>query len=842
MKTTIALVGNPNSGKTTLFNQLTGNHQYVGNWPGVTVERKTGTLKADHKIELVDLPGIYSLSPYSNEEVIARNFLSERSASVILDIVDASNLERNLYLTTQLMEFGIPVVVALNQMDIVKKRGYKIKSQELSEALRLPVVEISALKGEGLEDVVAECVKASNRGEAPIPIKFAAELETYIGQIDNNLPKSVPNVLRRFEAIKVFERDKMVSKEVADSFDFDKIIIAAESAFDDSSDAIITNARYKFITDVIPRVQKRTLSGLTTTEKVDRVLTNRFAALPIFVVIIALVYYISISTVGTYFTDWVNDGVFGDGWFVASQGRAAYDEAAEAYDGAVNDIDAYLAAAQENGVDAADAETLATYIGSDAEEDADTESSEYAQALSAFEAAAKKADLTGTTHVVDEDTAETDEHKVSYDDFVAALEVEEPDPYDYGLWVPGIPVLTEAGLAAIDAPAWLTALVQDGIIAGVGAVLGFVPQIMVLFFLLAILEGSGYMARVTFILDRIFRRFGLSGKTFIPMLVGTGCGVPGVMASRTIESESSRHLTVMTTTFMPCSAKLPVIALISTAFFGGAWWVAPSAYFLGIASIIVSGIMLKKTKPFLGETTPYIMELPEYRLPRLADLLRSMWERAWAFIRKAGTIILLATIVVWYLSTYGIEGGAYAAVSNMDNSFLAYFGNAIAWIFAPLGLGNWECASAITTGLLAKENLVGTMAVLYSTSPDLAWTTVFAQSLNSLTLGFGVCAAFSYLVFNLLCAPCFAAMGAIKREMGGFNKWFWAAIGYEMGFAWCVALMFFQFSKVAAGGPIDVWFVVALLVAAVMLFMLFRPYPKADDVAEISGKTAAAQA
>ena len=831
MATTIALVGNPNSGKTTLFNQLTGNHQYVGNWPGVTVERKTGTLKGDKEVEFVDLPGIYSLSPYSNEEVIARNYLSEGHPDAIIDIVDASNLERNLYLTTQLMEFGVPVVVALNQMDIVKKRGYTIKSQELSERLHVPVVEISALRGEGIEDIVQAAVKAAREDKAPTPIQFSQELEGYLKRIEEMLPASVPSSLKRFYAVKLFERDEKASADLGAKVQCDDVILEAEAQFDDRSDAIITNGRFKFITNFIGNVQKRTLKGLSATEKIDRVLTNRVLALPIFVVIIALVYYIAISSVGTYFTDWVNDGVFGDGWFVASQGRAAYDEASDEFTGAQNDIDAYLSAAQEKGVDSDDAETLATYIGSDAEDDADTDSEEYTTALANFEAAAQKAGLTGETHVVDEETAEADEHEVSYDDFTAALEVEEPDPASYGPWVPGIPVLCQAGLDAIQAPAWLSDLVLNGIVAGVGAVLGFVPQIMVLFFLLAILEGCGYMARVTFILDRIFRRFGLSGKTFIPMLVGTGCGVPGVMASRTIESESSRHLTVMTTTFMPCSAKLPIIALISTAFFGGVWWVAPSAYFLGIASIIVSGIMLKKTRPFMGETTPYIMELPEYRLPRFVDLLRSMWERAWAFIKKAGTIILLATIVVWYLSTYGFEDGVYTAVADMDNSFLAGFGNAIAWIFAPIGLGNWECAAGITTGLLAKENLVGTMAVLYSTNPDVAWTTMFAQSLDTLTVGFGASAAFAYLVFNLLCAPCFAAMGAIKREMGGFNKWFWAAIGYEMGFAWVMALMFFQFSKVIAGGPIDVWFIVAVIFAAGMLFMLFRPYPKDKAVA-----------
>ncbi len=832
MTTTIALVGNPNSGKTTLFNQLTGNHQYVGNWPGVTVERKTGTLKGDKEVEFVDLPGIYSLSPYSSEEVIARKYLSDGNPDAIINIVDASNLERNLYLTTQLMEFGVPVVVALNQMDIVRKRGYTIKSQELSEQLNLPVVEISALKGEGIQDIVAAAVKSAREGKAPTPVKFSQELEGYISKVEGFLPDAIDANLKRFYAVKVFERDENALKEIGSKVQCDDVILAAEAEFDDRSDAIITNARFKFITNFIGRVQKRTLSGLSASEKIDRVLTNRVAAFPLFVIIIGLVYFLTMSpnAIGTYFTDWMNDGVFGDGWYVASQGREAYDEATEEWGGAQADIDAYLAAASEEDGTADAAETLMAFVGSEAEEDADPESSEYTEALAALTAAPASAELEGMTHLVDEETGEVDEHEVGLEDFLAALEVEEPDPATFGPWVPGIPVLVEDGLNAIEAPEWLFSLTLDGIVAGVGAVLGFVPQIMVLFFLLAILEGCGYMARVTFILDRIFRRFGLSGKTFIPMLVGTGCGVPGVMASRTIESESSRRLTVMTTTFMPCSAKLPIISLIAATFFGGAWWVATGAYFLGIAAIVVSGIILKKTKPFMGETTPYIMELPEYRLPRIVDLLRSMWERAWAFIKKAGTIILLATIVVWFLSSFGVEEGSFGMIEDMDNSLLAGFGNAIAWIFAPLGMGSWQFASAIVTGLMAKENVVGTMAVLYSGNPDVAWTVTFAQSADALTMGFGTSAALAFLVFNLLCAPCFAAMGAIRREMGGYNKWFWAAIGYEMCFAWVVALMFFQFTKVAWGGPIDVWFIVAVVLAAVMLFLLFRPAPKAAAI------------
>ena len=818
----IALVGNPNSGKTTLFNQLTGNHQYVGNWPGVTVERKTGTLKGDKEVEFVDLPGIYSLSPYTNEEIIARDYLASGDPDAILNIVDASNLERNLYLTTQLMEFGLPMVVALNQMDIVKKRGYTIKSDELSRRLNVPVVEISALHGDGIEDATAAVVKAGRSGQAPIPPRFCQEVEAYLSRMEEKVPASVPAKMRRYNAIKLFEHDSLAEEKLG-KIDCTDIILSAESEFDDRSDAIITNERYKFITNFIDSVQKRSIKGLTTSEKIDRILTHRILALPIFAAIITLVYYLAISTVGTYFTDWMNDGVFGDGWFVASQGREAYDEDSGAYDDAQNDIDAFLVDAEEAGIDT---DEISGYFGEDAEGDLDSDEGQ--AALAAFEADA--ADLVATTHIVDEESGEVDEHEVTLEDFQAALEVPEADPAEYGPWVPGVPVLVEDGLTAIDAPEWLDDLVINGIIAGVGAVLGFVPQIMVLFFLLAILEGCGYMARVTFILDRIFRRFGLSGKTFIPMIIGTGCGVPGIMASRTIESESSRHLTVMTTTFMPCSAKLPPIALISTAFFGGAWWVAPMAYFLGIASIIVSGIILKKTKPFLGETTPYIMELPEYRMPRFVDLLRSMWERAWAFIKKAGTIILLATIIVWFLSGYGFEDGVFGAVSEMDNSLLAAFGNAFCWIFAPLGWGSWEGAAATVTGFMAKENLVGTMAVLFGGDPTIAWTTAFMANLTEVSGGFGQAAALSFLVFNLLCAPCFAAMGAIKREMGGFGKWFWAAIGYEMLWAYVVALMFFNFGRVVAGGSIDACFILAVVVAIAIIYLLFRPAskPKGD--------------
>ena len=877
MATTIALVGNPNSGKTTLFNQLTGNHQYVGNWPGVTVERKTGTLKGNKEIEFVDLPGIYSLSPYSSEEVVARDYLSEGNPDAIIDIVDASNLERNLYLTTQLMEFGIPVVVALNQMDIVKKRGYAIKSKELSERLNLPVVEISALRGDGIEDITAAAVKAAKEGKAPQHVPFAPELETTLKQIEEKIPARVPEKLRRYYAIKLFERDEKAIEDLQAKVDVDSIILESESLFDDRSDAIITNERFRYITGFISLVQKRAISGATISEKIDSVLTHRVFALPIFVVIISLIYYISISTVGTYATDWANDGVFGEGWYldplaiVTTEGTAQskLDEATEPYEEAQTAIANYIAAAGEAGVDTS---TISKYLGADAEEGADLESSEFKTALATFERDAAAAGVVASYPVVDEETsAETDyfvyygaaakekaealadarnkeiaaegrsqaAEAVTYnfdgevtdeetgEKVVQGIGVPAPqEPSAYGIWIPGIPVIIGGALEAVGCVDWLYDLIMNGIVAGVGAVLGFVPQIMILFFLLAILEGCGYMARVTFILDRIFRRFGLSGKTFVPMIVGTGCGVPGIMASRTIESESARHLTVMTTTFMPCSAKLPIIALIATAVFGGVWWVAPIAYFMGIASIVVSGIILRKTRPFLGEVTPYVMELPEYRLPRFVDLLRSMWERAWAFIKKAGTVILLATIVVWFLSNYGVVEGEFMRVGEelMDYSFLAYFGNAFAWIFTLQGFNNWECASTVITGLIAKENVIGTMAIVYGGDPSVAWSSAFMASLAETTGSVALIpvAAFAFMTFQLLCAPCFAAMGAIKREMGGLNKWFWAAIGWECGFAFVISLIIYQIGALVTVGAFGIGTVVAFVCIAAIIYGLFR--------------------
>lgn len=695
MTVTIALAGNPNSGKTTLFNALTGANQRVGNWPGVTVEKKEGHVKKHKDTLVIDLPGIYSLSPYTLEEVIARNYLINEKPDVILNIVDGSNIERNLYLTTQLLEIGIPVVVAVNMMDIVKKNGDKIDLAKLEKELSCPVVPISALKGTGVDTLAKTAVSLAGQ-KPPVPQhKFSDDVEQALSEIEKLLPAEIAPEQRRFYAIKFFERDEKVLSQFKPAAAVEDIIKKLEEKMDDDAESIITNERYNYISSIIKSFYSRHSSGLTLSDKIDRIVTNRWAALPIFVVIMAIVYYVSVTTVGTWVTDWTNDVLFG-----------------EIVPGAVSSV-----------------------------------------------------------------------------------------------------------LEAASAPAWLSGLILDGIVAGVGAVLGFVPQILVLFIFLGFLEGCGYMARVAFIMDRIFRRFGLSGKSFIPMLVATGCGIPGVMASRTIESERDRRMTVMTTTFMPCGAKLPIIAMISGALFDNAWWVAVSAYFIGIAAVIVSGIILKKTKRFAGDPAPFVMELPAYHLPPVGHVLRSMWERGWSFIKRAGTIILLATIVIWFLQSFGVEGGVFTMVGDLNNSLLAVIGTALAWIFIPLGFGTWQATVATFTGLVAKETVVATLGVLYgfaSVAEDGAefWG-LFAADFTGL-------AAYSFLIFNLLCAPCFAAIGAIRREMNN-PRWTWFAIGYQTVFAYVIALCVYQWGSLFTTGVFTIGTAVAFILTALIIYLLFRP-------------------
>lgn len=822
----VALVGNPNCGKTTLFNALTGANQYVGNWPGVTVEKKSGKLKADKSVEIVDLPGIYSLSPYTLEEVIARDFLINERPDAILNIIDGTNLERNLYLTTQLLEMGIPTVVAVNMMDVVRKRGDQINVTALEEELSCPVVEISALKNEGVDEVITRLtsIPATVGIEA---MSYSREVEDAITEIIERMQGSldyayedlaraeagtidqVPEHLLRFYAIKLLENDEKIRTSLKNPPDVSDIIARIEKHFDDDTESIITNERYTWISSIMHHV--RTLGnedGLTTSDKIDRVVTNRFLALPIFAIVMFLVYYISVSTVGTFATDWANDGVFGDGWFLGP-GADEYAEVVEGYETATESIDAFDTAAIEAGLDP--------------ESDNFLFEAEQAGIVGTYEA---YDDETGENEVVEVDPATYEESL----DLVAAAGGEAPDPTQYGLWVPGIPVLIGDALASIGAADWLTALILDGIVAGVGAVLGFIPQMLVLFLLLAFLESCGYISRIAFILDRVFRRFGLSGKSFVPILIGTGCGVPGVMASRTIENQNDRRMTVMTTTFIPCGAKLPIIALFAAAVFGGVWWVAPSAYFLGIAAILCTGIILKKTRFFAGDPAPFIMELPAYHMPTAGAVLRSMWERAWSFIKKAGTIILLACILIWFISSYGVVDGTFMAVEDQNDSILAVLGTLICWIFNPLGWGDWQAASAAVTGLIAKENVVGTLGILYS--GDAGWYANVQAAFTPLV-------AYSFLAFNLLCAPCFAAMGAIKREMNN-RKWFWAAIGYQCGLAWVVALWIYQIGGLITGevvfGPFAV---LAILLAIGFIYLLFRKNKYKGKVESISSVAAA---
>ena len=798
MKIKIALAGNPNSGKTTLFNALTGSNQFVGNWPGVTVEKKEGRLKKHDDVIIMDLPGIYSLSPYTLEEVVARNYLVGERPDAILNIVDGTNLERNLYLTTQLTELGIPVVVAINMMDVIRKNGDKLNTEELSRELGCKVVEISALKGFGVMEAAEEAVKAAKNGRTIPMHSFSGVVEHAIAHIEEAALNDMPQDQQRWYAIKIFERDEKVlsqlnlNKAVREHLEQD--ILAAEEELDDDAESIITNERYIYISSILKGCYKKKNAGkLSASDRIDRVVTNRWLALPIFAVVMFIVYFVSVTTVGTWATDWANDGVFGDGWHLFGIGSAAYEEASESYlePGAI--VEAFESAAEEAGV----------------EPDA-------------------AADLTATARLYDDEGNLEKEIPVTYDSYLDAAAVEEPDPAEYGVWVRGIPVLLGNWLEKINCADWLQGLLLNGIVAGVGAVLGFVPQMLVLFLFLAFLEACGYMARIAFVMDRIFRKFGLSGKSFIPMLIGTGCGVPGIMASRTIENDRDRKMTIMTTTFIPCGAKLPIIALIAGALFGRAWWVAPSAYFVGIAAIVVSGIMLKKTKMFAGDPAPFVMELPAYHWPTVGNVLRSMWERGWSFIKKAGTIILLATIFVWFTSSFGWSDGGFGMV-DMNDSILAVIGNAIAWIFIPLGWGHWQGAVATITGLIAKENVVGTFGVLFGGFDEVAengW-----QIWTNMRQVFSPLSAYSFLVFNLLCAPCFAAIGAIKREMNS-AKWTWFAIGYQCGFAYAVSLVIYQLGMLFTGGGSIIGSVVAFAIVASILYMLFRPYKESGTLKE----------
>ena len=791
----IALAGNPNSGKTTLFNALTGSNQFVGNWPGVTVEKKEGKLKKHDDVTIMDLPGIYSLSPYTLEEVVARNYLITERPDAILNIIDGTNLERNLYLTTQLTELGIPVVIAINMMDIVKKNGDEINVAELSRQLGCQIVEISALKGTGVMEA-AEAAIAAAKSAKTVPMHtFSGPVEHAIAHIEEAAVHSMPEEQQRWYAIKIFERDDKVLAQMnipAETMaHIETDIKAAEKELDDDAESIITNERYVYIAEVIKSCYKKKNKGeLSVSDKIDRVVTNRWLGLPIFAIVMFLVYYIAMMTVGSAATDWANDGLFGDGWHLFGIGSAEYSEVADAYGEASLIVDGYDAYIEENGALAADG--TFTYDVEDEE-----------------------------TLAVETETATL----ADYEEAKATLDEigDEPDPADYGVWVPGIPVLIGNGLEAAGASEWLSGLILDGIVAGVGAVLGFVPQMLVLFLLLAFLEACGYMARIAFVLDRIFRKFGLSGKSFIPMLIGVGCGVPGVMASRTIENERDRRMTIMTTTFIPCGAKVPFISMIAGAIFGGSALVATSAYFIGMAAIIVSGIILKKTKMFAGDPAPFVMELPAYHWPTLGNVLRSMWERGWSFIKKAGTIILLSTIFVWFTTYFGWVDGQFQMLSEeqIDGSILAKIGNAIAWIFAPLGWGNWEAVVASITGLIAKENIVGTLGILFGNGDGTVYQAMGA-AFNGVT-------GYSFMVFNLLCAPCFAAIGAIKREMNN-RKWTWFAIGYQCGFAYLIALMINQFGGWFLGAGNIIGTIVAVIVLAGLLYMLFRPYKDATKL------------
>ena len=819
----IALAGNPNCGKTTLFNALTGSNQFVGNWPGVTVEKKEGKLKKHDNVVIMDLPGIYSLSPYTLEEVVARNYLVGERPDAILNIIDGTNLERNLYLTTQLTELGIPVVIAINMMDVVRKNGDQINVAELSRELGVRIIEISALKGDGVMEAAEAAVKAAE-GTKTVPMHtFSGPVEHAIAHIEEAAVHNLPEEQQRWYAIKIFERDDKVLEKLSIPADvmshIDADIQAAEKELDDDAESIITNERYVYIAELIKSCYKKHNQGqLSASDKIDRIVTNRWLGLPIFAVVMYLVYYIAMVTVGSAATDWANDGLFGDGWHLFGIGTSEYTEVADNYTAASEAISAYY--------------------------DLDTEADDFdPDAALADMKAVQPASASATIEVEDEETLAMNDMTVYYDAIPADADEEttvgmsyldavtyfeengfdEPDPADYGVWVPGVPVLIGNALEAAGAAEWLNGLILDGIVAGVGAVLGFVPQMLVLFLMLAFLEACGYMARIAFVLDRIFRKFGLSGKSFIPMLIGTGCGVPGIMASRTIENERDRRMTIMTTTFIPCGAKVPFISMVAGAIFGGAAWVATSAYFVGMAAIIVSGIMLKKTKMFAGDPAPFVMELPAYHWPTLGNVLRSMWERGWSFIKKAGTIILLSTIFVWFTTYFGWAEDGFRMLSEeeIDYSILARIGSLIAWIFAPLGWGNWQAAVASITGLVAKENIVGTLGILYGGGEGTVYQTLGAA--------FTAVSGYSFLVFNLLCAPCFAAIGAIKREMNN-SKWTWFAIGYQCGFAYLCALMVNQFGKAFTGDLSIIGLIAAIAALAFIIYMLVRPYKEATKL------------
>ena len=800
MNIRIALAGNPNSGKTTLFNALTGSNQFVGNWPGVTVEKKEGKLKNHDSVTIVDLPGIYSLSPYSQEEVIAREYLVKEKPEAILNIIDGTNLERNLYLTTQLMEMGIPMVLAINMSDVVRKNGDKIDTKELSKRLGYPVFEISALKKEKvMEAAEAAILAASSSSSLPYP-KFSEEIEKSLSAISSVIKGKTEEKNERWYTVKVLERDSRINEELSltseekDKVEF--IISTLEKEEDDEGESIITNERYSYIAKLIEVCYRKKSSGLSTTDKIDKVVTDRWLALPIFALVMWLVYYVSVTTIGTFCTDFVNDGIFGDGFYFLGKGREAYEEAAEEFTSATDVLTAF---GEEKGIEweELDEDTVSLIASSVSREE--------------------KATYT----LVDEETLGEEEVTVDYSalmeavDTYEALGYAEPDTSDYGPWVPSIPALISSALEAIGCADWLQGLIIDGIVAGVGAVLGFVPQMLVLFLFLAFLESCGYMARIAFVMDRIFRKFGLSGKSFIPILIGTGCGVPGIMASRTIENEKDRRMTIITTTFIPCGAKLPFIAMIAGAVFGGASWVAPTAYFLGMAAIITSGIILKKTKLFSGDPSPFVMELPDYHWPTVSNVLRSMWERGWSFIKKAGTIILLSTVVIWFTTFFGFteEGFRMLGEDEIGLSILAQIGSLIAWIFYPLGWGTWQATVASIIGLVAKENIVGTLGIIYGATGS-AYAGI-AEAFTSVT-------GFSFLTFNLLCAPCFAAIGAIKREMNS-GKWTWIAIGYQCIFAYLTALVFTQVGNLICGFGINFFFlIVAVAVIALFIYLLFR--------------------